>query len=89
MLSRSSISRLSSSTEVVEKNDVGGICFGSPTITASLPLARTPTALQVGSCDASSNTTRSKGSRLGSRYWAAEIGLISIHGQRRLSIFGI
>ena len=83
MLSRSSTSRLSSSTVFEAKNEVGGICLGSPTMTAFSPRASTPTALHVGSWEASSKTTTSKGLRLVLRYCAAEIGLISIQGQRR------
>ena len=63
--------------------------MGSPTITASLPLASTPTALQVGNCDASSNTTISKASRFESKYCATEMGLISIHGDNRGKRFEI
>ena len=57
-------------------------------MTAFSPLASTPTALQVGSCEASSNTTTSNGCRLVLRYCAAEIGLMSMQGQSLGSRFG-
>ena len=88
-LSRSSSSLLSSSIRLLVKNDVGGSCFGSPTITTFSPLAIVPTASLVGSCDASSNITRSNFGNDGSIYCATEIGLISIHGQSLLSSVGI
>ena len=83
MLSKSSVSKSSSPSSTCSmKNDVGGICLGSPTITASLPLAITPIALHVGSCEASSNTTMSNIPHLsGSKNCAHDRGLMSTHGQ--------
>ena len=83
------MSAFSSSNIFDAKNDVGGICLGSPTIIASSPRASAPTALLVGSCEASSKITRSNGVLFGSRYCATDSGLISIHGHNLGNNVGI
>ena len=85
----SSISASSSSTCVVEKKLVGGICLGSPTTTSALPRAMAPTASLVGIWEASSKMTISNLSVFKSIYWATEIGLMSIQGQSFGNKFGI
>ena len=58
-------------------------------MTALLARASEPTASLVGSCEASSNTTRSKRSGSGRRYCATVIGLMRRQGARRGKSAGI
>ena len=71
------------------KKEVGGICFGSPTIIACLARANALTASQVGSCEASSKINKSKCLGSASKYCATEIGLINMQGAMRGSKTGI
>src|SRR5918994_4411455 len=49
----SSESSFAASSAIRSKNDVGGSCFGSPTITACPPRASAPTASSGRICEAS------------------------------------
>ena len=88
-LSRSSVSGFSSSAPTDIKNDVGGICLGSPTIIALLALASEGTASHVGSCEASSKITISNRSAAAGRYCDTVNGDISIHGATTFKSSGI
>ena len=89
MLSMSSFSASPSSTWLVVKKLVGGICLGSPTTMTALPRAMAPTASLVGICEASSNTTRSNFSWSRSMNCATEMGLMSMQGHSLGSKVGI
>ena len=88
-LSKSSFSGSSSSLPTDIKKDVGGICLGSPTITALFALDSEGTASHVGICDASSNMTMSNISGEGCRYCDTVKGLISRQGAHTFKISGI
>ena len=88
-LSRSSLSKFSSSVWFAVKKLVGGSCLGSPTTTTLSPRAMAPTASAVGSCEASSNTTMSNFGKVGSMYCATEMGDMSIHGHILRSRLGM
>ena len=89
MLSRSLSTSTSSSPSARSKNEVGGSCFGSPTMTTCLPLAIAPIASHTGICEASSKTTTSKSAVSVARYCAMDIGLIITHGASLVMAVGI
>ena len=64
----------------LSKKLVGGSCLESPTTTADVARDSAPSASASGTCDASSNTTKSKGGNAGSRCMAALSGLASTIG---------
>src|SRR5690554_7405699 len=83
MLYISSLSAFYSSEWLLEKKLVGGICLGSPTTIIFWPRAMAPTASQVGIWEASSKITRSNFVLSTSKYWATEMGLMSMQGHMR------
>ena len=59
---------------------VGGICRGSPTMTAERPRPMAPTAAATRIWDASSKTTMSTYRRRAGRKWAIESGEARMQG---------